>query len=73
MTWDSANRTIVFHGKNGTRVIETTTNPPTERVIKNGLSISREVPILSPEQKEIQEKINTSKKKLHTNESIYNQ
>ncbi len=73
MTWDSANRTIVFHGKNGTRIIETTTNPPTERVIKNGLSISREVPILSPEQKEIQEKINTSKKKLHTNESIYNQ
>ena len=43
MTWDSESRSVIFHGESGIRILDTASIPPRERIMRNGLSISREI------------------------------
>jgi hypothetical protein len=54
MTWDGESRSVIFHGESGTRILDTASIPPRERIMRNWLSISRDIsPVLeTPEQKE---------------------
>ena len=63
MTWDPQSRSLIFEGQNGEKkAIDTAYVPPHERIILSGLSIDREVPVLSPEEQE-KERLNTKEKK----------
>ena len=76
MTWDGESRSVIFHGESGTRILDTASIPPRERIMRNGLSISRDItPVIeTPEQKEqktIEKSIQNQTKWLKENPYIW--
>jgi hypothetical protein len=49
VVWDSQSRSLIFRGDRWEKIIETASLPPRERIVKNTLSISREIDPISPD------------------------
>ncbi len=52
--WDPQTRSLIFRGDKWEKAIDTAYVPPRERIIRGNLSISREIPTITPAQKEKQ-------------------